>query len=286
MRRFHPLLLPLWLACAGSAAAGTPAQRPRPVPIHASKIVLVGDSTTAVQSGWGPEFCARHVTASLSCVNLARGGRSSYSYRAEGSWDIALAEMRTSGYANTWVLLQFGHNDQPGKPERSTDLEHEFPDNLRRYISDIRAAGARPVLLTPLTRRQFDNEQLLDDLAPWAEAIRRVANELQVPLVDLHARSRAVVQAMGPVAAMQLAQRPAGQAQVVAALDGTTVDAEIGVAGSAQPETGIATAKPMAQAKAAFDYTHLGPQGAALFATLVSTELAKADPALRPLLLP
>ena len=142
------------------------------------------------------------------------------------------------------------------------------------------------MLLTPLTRRQFDNEQLLDDLAPWAEAIRRVANELQVPLVDLHARSRAVVQAMGPVAAMQLAQRPASQAQVVAALDGTTVDAEIGVAGSAQPETGIATAKPMAQAKAAFDYTHLGPQGAALFATLVSTELAKADPALRPLLLP
>ena len=35
---------------------------------------------------------------------------------------IALSEMRTSGYQNIWVLIQFGHNDQPGKPGRSTDL--------------------------------------------------------------------------------------------------------------------------------------------------------------------
>ena len=48
-------------------------------------IVLVGDSTTAVGSGWGGSFCAKHVTSNVACVNLGRGGRSSRTYREEGS---------------------------------------------------------------------------------------------------------------------------------------------------------------------------------------------------------
>lgn len=258
--------------------------RPAPTPIRASKIVLVGDSTTAVQGGWGPAFCARHVTSFLTCTNLARGGRSTYNYRAEGSWALAEAEMRTPGYARTWVLVQFGHNDQPGKPGRSTDLQREFPDNLRRYVAEIRAAGAQPVLLTPLTRRQFADGVLIDDLAPWAEAVRTVAREMQVPLVDLHARSRAVVQALGPVASMPLAQAGATPAQVSAALGGTTVGAAP-VAGAPAAQNNAVT-EPMGQAKVAFDYTHLGPDGAALFATLVTEELARQVPSLRPLLIP
>ncbi|WP_422506359.1 rhamnogalacturonan acetylesterase [Stenotrophomonas sp. GZD-301] len=258
--------------------------RPAPTPIRAGKIVLVGDSTTAVQGGWGPAFCARHVTSFLTCTNLARGGRSTYNYRAEGSWALAEAEMRTPGYATTWVLVQFGHNDQPGKPGRSTDLQREFPDNLRRYVREIRAAGAQPVLLTPLTRRQFAEGVLIDDLAPWADAVRAVARELDVPLVDLHARSRAVVQALGPVGAMPLAQAAASPAQVSAALGGTTVGAAP-VAGAPAVQNN-AVAEPMGQAKVAFDYTHLGPDGAAVFATLVTAELAREVPALRSMLIP
>ncbi|RLK48473.1 lysophospholipase L1-like esterase [Stenotrophomonas rhizophila] len=271
---------------SAAQAAVDPAvlDRPAPTPIRASKIVLVGDSTTAVQGGWGPAFCARHVTSFLTCTNLARGGRSTYNYRAEGSWALAEAEMRTPGYATTWVLVQFGHNDQPGKPGRSTDLQREFPDNLRRYVREIRAAGAQPVLLTPLTRRQFADGVLIDDLAPWAEAVRAVARELEVPLVDLHARSRAVVQALGPVAAMPLAQAAATPAQVSAALEGTTVGAAP-VAGAPAAQNNAVT-EPMGQAKVAFDYTHLGPDGAALFATLVTEELARQVPSLRPLLIP
>ncbi|AHY60936.1 rhamnogalacturonan acetylesterase [Stenotrophomonas rhizophila] len=287
MRASTWLLGSLLFGALGTAhAAADPAvlDRPPPTPIRASKIVLVGDSTTAVQGGWGPAFCARHVTSFLTCTNLARGGRSTYNYRAEGSWALAEAEMRTPGYARTWVLVQFGHNDQPGKPGRSTDLQREFPDNLRRYVREIRAAGAQPVLVTPLTRRQFTDGVLIDDLAPWAEAVRSVAREMEVPLVDLHARSRAVVQALGPVAAMPLAQAAATPAQVSAALGGTTVGAAP-VAGAPAAQDN-AVAEPMGQAKVAFDYTHLGPDGAALFATLVTEELARQVPSLRPLLIP
>ncbi len=307
--RFLSLVPLVLLAATATPAAHAVEAPPAPVPasgvpatgtqLAASKIVLVGDSTTAVQGGWGPSFCAQHVTSFLSCLNLARGGRSTSNYRAEGSWEIALHELRSGGYRQVYVLIQFGHNDQPGKPGRSTDLTTEFPANLRRYVAEARAAGAIPVLVTPLTRRQFARGQLVDDLGPWAEATRKVAQELQVPLIDLHARSRALVQGMGPVLAMRLAQRPADPAQVLAAQSGTTIGktpvqalhapppSKIAAAGSVSASAqDNANAEPMGQAKLAFDYTHLGADGADLFAAIVADELAKHVPALRPLLIP
>lgn len=297
MKRFClPLFVFLGSLCTFDSAS---AQETRPPvkPIQADKIVLVGDSTTAVQGGWGPSFCSKHVTSFLACVNLARGGRSSYNYRAEGSWDIVEHEMRSGGYRNTWVLVQFGHNDQPGKPGRSTDLATEFPANLRRYVEDIRAAGAHPVLLTPLTRRQFKDGQVIDDLAPWADAVRKVAREMKVPLVDLHARSRDAVQGMGPVQAMRFAQLPPTPEQVSAAQHGTTIGHTPTPAAGGQSQTSAspatktapqdnAAAEPMGQAKLAFDYTHLGPEGADFFAAIVADELARAVPQLRKQLIP
>lgn len=289
MNKRSVAFLPLLVAGAACAAGG----RPPVTPMHADKIILVGDSTTAVHSGWGASFCGRHVTSFVACVNLARGGRSTYSYRAEGSWEIVRHELRSGGFARTWVLIQFGHNDQPGKPERSTELATEFPANLRRYVREARADGAMPVLVTPLTRRQFKDGRLIDDLAPWAEAIRGVAAEMRVPLVDLHARSAAAVQAMGPVAAMQLAQLPPSPQLVAAALNGTTVDrpssgpsVPAGIPSSAPDDKSSGSERLMAQARLAFDYTHLGPAGAELFATLVTDELARAVPELRERLVP
>ncbi|MET0289641.1 MAG: rhamnogalacturonan acetylesterase [Pseudoxanthomonas sp.] len=285
------MLAATWLTAAPVSASGV--ARPPVTPIHASKIILVGDSTTAVQSGWGADFCARHVTSALTCTNLARGGRSTYSYRADGSWDLALEEMRSGRYAQVWVVVQFGHNDQPGKPERSTDLATEFPANLRRYVEDIRSAGAIPVLVTPLTRRQFDRGVLRDDLAPWAASVHQVARQLDVPLVDLHARSRAVVQGMGPVLSTQLAQRPATTAQVKAAQAGDSLEAKAPVADTTPAAAAVASAanagtgaETMATPKLAFDYTHLGPEGAALFSAIMADELARQLPALRSLLIP
>ena len=287
----HASLLLLLGVSAASLAAVDPSigERPPVTPVRASKIILVGDSTTAVQGGWGPSFCADHVASFLACINLARGGRSTYNYRAEGSWEIALHEMRTDAYAGgVYVLIQFGHNDQPGKPGRSTDLATEFPDNLRRYVREVRAAGAVPVLLTPLTRRQFADGVLVDDLAPWAEATRKVAAELDVPLVDLHARSVAAVQGMGPVQAMRLAQARPLPEQVTAAQAGTTIGATPAASAGATavaPQDNAAV-EPMGAPKAAFDYTHLGREGADFFAAIVADELARQVTALRRNLIP
>ena len=272
----------LVLAAGSPALAQTAAPVAAPVqPIRASKIILVGDSTTQVLSGWGGSFCAYHVTSFAACVNLGRGGRSTLSYRAEGSWDLALAEMRTPGFVATYVLIQFGHNDQPGKPGRSTDLATEFPANLCRYVAETRAAGAVPVLLTPLTRRQFRDGRLNRDLDAWADSIRAVAAETHTPLVDLNRISADAVQAMGPVASLRLAQ-VAPPADVAAAAErGTSIAAP-------KTEVVVQPTSPsvLSPATLAFDYTHVGRDGADVVSKMVVDGLAGAVPAMRPLLVP
>jgi lysophospholipase L1-like esterase len=195
-------------------------------------VLLIGDSTMAPRTGYGDALCASfapHVT----CLNLARGGRSSASYRAEGLWDQALRRAQERP-GKTYLLIQFGHNDQPGKPGRSTDLETEFPVNMARYVDEAIGARLTPVLVTPLTRRTFREGKLHNDLIPWAEAVRRVAADKRVPLMDLNTHSAAAVAALGQAEADTLAMAPA-------------------------PESG-------AEPDPKFDRTHLGPKGAQLFA--------------------
>lgn len=279
----------------GAVGAQEPTIAQAVKPIRAVKIILVGDSTTAIHSGWGGSFCALHVTSFAACVNLARGGRSTRSYREEGSWKLVLAEARSQGFADTWILIQFGHNDQPGKPGRSTDLATEFPANLRRYVAEALEAGAHPVLLTPLTRRQFEAGQLQNDLAPWAAAVLKVAAEKHVPVVDLNALSMKAVQAIGPTAANRLAQMPPSAEVAAAAASGTTIPAQKGVApvpvasaADVTPahESAKTAVAPMGKADSTFDYTHVGRDGADYFAKMVTDELAIQVPTLRQYLVP
>jgi lysophospholipase L1-like esterase len=221
------------------------------------RVILVGDSTMATGSGYGDALCAR---LDATCINLARGGRSSGSFRAEGRWDQVQTLLRDGAqYRATYVLIQFGHNDQPGKPGRSTDLVHEFPDNMARYAADASALGAVPVLVTPLTRRSFNGPWLHDDLAPWSEAVRRVARAGKVDLLDLNALSAAAVQAMGSEEADTLAQAP----KLPAA-----------------PTPAGASSEPQGAPKRVFDRTHVGEKGAALFAAMVAGELVRLRPEL------
>ena len=234
----------LWAAalaasgCTTGPARAPDAAAPAPRPL----VLLVGDSTMAPETGYGDALCAR-LEPAAACLNLGRGGRSTLSYRAEGLWDRAIARVRAAAPGTPiTVLIQFGHNDQPGKPGRSTDLATEFPANLARYVADLRAAAATPVLLTPLVRRSFRDGHLDNDLEPWAEAVRRVAQQQGTALVDLNARSAERVQALGPGQADLLAQGPAGDPR--------------------------------------FDRTHVGPRGACVFAALVLDGLQQAAPAL------
>lgn len=222
------------------------------------RVILVGDSTMATRSGYGDALCARFKPGT-SCINLARGGRSSGSFRAEGRWDEVQKLLKDSApYRASYVLVQFGHNDQPGKPGRSTDLVTQFPANMARYAAEVKELGGVPVLVTPLTRRSFKGAYLKDDLAPWAEATRKVARELKVPLLDLNTVSANAVQQMGQQEADTLAMAPPPDA-IPAPANG-------------------AAAEPQGTPKSAFDRTHVGAKGAELFSGMVAREMARLLP--------
>jgi pectinesterase len=165
-----------------------------------TKVVLVGDSTVNDQGGWGTGFRASF-GSNVQVVNLALNGRSSKSFRDEGAWAPALAARPD------YILIQFGHNDGPGKgPERETDPRTTYRANLTRYIDEARAAGAKPVIVTSIVRRVFtDGGQIKpDSLVPYVEAARAVAAEKHVPLMDLYALTAKQTQQLGPVGCLAL----------------------------------------------------------------------------------
>jgi pectinesterase len=165
-------------------------------------ILLVGDSTVATykaddeRQGWGGEL-SRYFDDRVHIVNRARNGRSSKSFRAEGLWDEAMK------IKADYVLIQFGHNDNPGKgPERETNPAPggDFRGNLRQYVTDVRRKGAKPILVTPTTRRVYAKDGLIDRNdanTPYADAARAVAKEMNVPLLDLNQQTRDLFDRMG-----------------------------------------------------------------------------------------
>lgn len=214
--------------CAHCMAAETP--------IH---IVLVGDSTVTDSAGWGKAFADRLLPAAR-CTNTARGGQSSKSFLDGGNWRKALS------LHPTHMLIQFGHNDMPGKgPKRETDPKTSYRANLVHFVEEARAAGAKPILVTSIPRRNFKDGKLIGELVPYVEAMRAVAVEKAVPLVDLYARSAEVLERQGPEATE--AWGPIGK-------DGKR------------------------------DHTHLAPMGQDQTVTLLVAELKKAAPDLAPYL--
>src|SRR6187399_2452045 len=118
-KQARPLFLILAM-CGVSASLQTPGER-----VH---IVLVGDSTVAEGGGWGPGF-RDAFGPDVRVTNLALNGRSSKSFLDEGAWAPALAARPD------YILIQFGHNDGPGKgPERETDPATTYRANLTRYV--------------------------------------------------------------------------------------------------------------------------------------------------------
>jgi lysophospholipase L1-like esterase len=276
------------LLVAASVFAETPSQAPVP-PI---RIILVGDSTMAVRCGWGPGF-SKDLVPEVTFLNMAKGGRSSGSYRAEGSWAKVIDVLQSNAnFKATYVLIQFGHNDQPGKPGRSTNLTNEFPANIRQYVQEVVTNRAKPVLITPLTRRTFKDGQVRNDLLPWADATKKVAAEMGVPVLDLNADSVAAVQKMGPVEANTLAMAPPPPIVAKSAASGNSVPAPKTLAPTNTASTatnsiaGNNVVERKGEAAPMFDYTHLGPKGSAFFARIVADELAKAVPDLQPYLKP
>ena len=172
-------------------------------------MAIIGDSTVCdypenqVRRGWG-QFIQGYLDDSLRVFNFAKSGRSTKTFIKEKLWE------QTLSVKPAYVLIQFGHNDShaPEKPE-STDANSDYCDYLRLYIDQSREIGAKPVLITPMYRRKFDKTgKLKDNLLPYANAMKKVAREKNVPLVDLNAASEKLYLKLGPEKVLQFANSP------------------------------------------------------------------------------
>jgi lysophospholipase L1-like esterase len=96
------------------------------------------------------------------------------------------------------LFIQYGHNDEKEKGE-GIGAFTTYASDLKRYVAGARQRGAIPVLITPVQRRTFDSAgKITNSHGDYPEAVRRVAKELDVPLIDLNQMSKLLYEAWGP----------------------------------------------------------------------------------------
>jgi lysophospholipase L1-like esterase len=162
-----------------------------------TRIFLIGDSTMAdkvlidnPEHGWGqslPVFFSDNV----QIFNHAKNGRSTKSFIAEGRWKVVLDQLQEGDY----VFIEFGHND--AKKEDSTRFAPPIPDyrdNLTRFIRETREKKAIPILLTPVTRRDFKEGKFVATHGDYPSVMKEVAKQEQVPCIDMFEKSKQLVQ--------------------------------------------------------------------------------------------
>lgn len=157
------------------------------------------------EHGWG-EALPYFFDDGVVIDNRALNGRSTLSFRTEGHWDALLEDLREGD----WVLIQFGHNDEKERdPNRYAAPQTDYRANLTRFVEEVRAKGGHPLLATPIVRRKFDEAgQLVATHGEYPEVVREVAAAMEVPLLDLQARTAAYVSDLGPTGSLAAYMHP------------------------------------------------------------------------------
>jgi len=163
-------------------------------------IYLAGDSTMAEktadkrpETGWGEKLQAFFDPLKVRVENRAKNGRSTRSFIEEKSWAAIVDKLKKGDY----VFIQFGHNDQKENTERYASPA-DYGKNLVTFVNEVRAKKALPVLFTPVVRRRFDEQgAFFDTHGKYPDAVRSVAAELKVPLIDMHRKSEKLLREFG-----------------------------------------------------------------------------------------
>jgi lysophospholipase L1-like esterase len=211
-----PAATPAAVATPAPDLAVNPAATARPRDPKLPTIFIAGDSTAArsggdAQQGWAVPFADYFDAAKINVVNRARGGRSSRTFITEGLWDELLADVK----AGDFVLIQFGHNDGgaineeppgstrplrargslPGLGEENTEIDnavtkkheivHTFGWYIRKMVADVKARGAKPILLSLTLRNIWTDGKVERGPGSYRAWDRAIAESEGIAFVDL-----------------------------------------------------------------------------------------------------
>ncbi len=169
-------------------------------PVDVPTVYLAGDSTVTDQdaepgASWG-QMLPRFFKPDIAVANHAKSGATLKSFLTELRFDKLLSRMKPGD----WLLIQFGHNDQKKQwPQTYVDAATTYRSYLRTYIAEARLRGATPILVTSTERRNFDSSgHIIPSHGAYPEAVRAVAREEKVALIDLNAMTISFYEALGP----------------------------------------------------------------------------------------
>ena len=163
-------------------------------------IFLAGDSTMSIketkafpETGWGMPF-VYFWDSSINVVNTAKNGRSTKSFILEGIWQSIVNQASEGDY----VMIQFGHNDEVKEKTDRYTTPDEYKNNLTKFIKETREKKAIPILLTPVSRRKFDEKGVaLQTHEMYSGLVREVAEKNEVILIDMDKKSIQLFQKFG-----------------------------------------------------------------------------------------
>jgi lysophospholipase L1-like esterase len=160
-------------------------------------VFICGNSTVTDQDnepwcGWG-QMIPRFFGQGIAVANYAESGETAHSFISAGR----LEKLLTQAKAGDYLFVEFGHNDQKQKGE-GIGPWLSFTENLKIFIAEARKRGMYPVLLTPVQRRTFDaTGKIINTHEEYPDAIRKLAADESVPLIDLHQMTKIMYEAWG-----------------------------------------------------------------------------------------
>ena len=168
--------------------------------VEVPTIYLLGDSTVCDQpsepyNSWG-QMLTRFFKSGIAIANNAESGESLRSSLGAHRLDKVLSTMKAGDY----LIIQYGHNDEKEKGE-GVGAFTTYKADLKKFVAEARKRGGNPVLVTPVQRRTFDpSGKITNSHGDYPEAVRQIAREESIPLIDLNAMSKTLYEAWGPEA--------------------------------------------------------------------------------------